>query len=98
MAVLEESGQDFLVINYLQSPPDKDELREIIKKLDIKAQDLVRRSESIYKENYKDKVLSEEEWVSVMVENPILIERPILVSDDKAVIARPTEKINDILA
>lgn len=98
MTALEESGQEFEVINYLQTTPTVDELREIIAKLGIKPYELVRKSESVYVTEYKGKDLSDEEWIAAMVAHPILIERPILVSGDKAVIARPTEKINEILA
>lgn len=98
LAVLEESGQDFEVVNYLETVPTVAELTGIVEKLGIQAQDLVRKTETVYKEKYKGKTLSEAEWILAMVENPILIERPILVSGDKAVIGRPTEKVNDILA
>ncbi|MEQ7801209.1 arsenate reductase (glutaredoxin) [Pedobacter sp. ASV1-7] len=98
LTALEESGQEFEVINYLQSTPTADELREIIEKLGIKPYDLIRKGESVYISEFKGKDLSDEEWIAAMVENPILIERPILVSGDKAVIARPTERINEILS
>ncbi len=97
LTVLEDSGKEFEVVNYLETVPTADELRAIIAKLGISAHELVRKSESIYKEQFKGRDLSDEEWVLAMIENPILIERPILVSDDLAVIARPTEKIYDIL-
>jgi len=97
MTILEDSGKEFEVVNYLETVPTADELRAIVGKLGIAAHDLVRKSEAVYKEKYKGKNLSDEAWIVAMVENPILIERPILVSDDLAVIARPTEKIYDIL-
>ena len=97
MTVLEDSGKEFEVINYLETVPTADELRSIVAKLGISSHELVRKSETLYKEKYKGKDLSDEEWIVAMVENPILIERPILVSDDLAVIARPTEKIYDLL-
>jgi len=95
---LEDSGKDFEVVNYLQNTPSVEELTAIVKKLGIKAQELVRKTESVYTEKYKGKDLSEEEWLSAMVENPVLIERPIVVSGDKAVIGRPTEHIYNILS
>jgi len=98
LAVLEESGQDFEVVNYLEAVPTVAELTGIVEKLGIKAEDLVRKTETVYKEKYKGKILSEPEWILAMVENPMLIERPILVSGDRAVIGRPTEKVNDILS
>ncbi|WP_316815332.1 arsenate reductase (glutaredoxin) [Pedobacter nyackensis] len=97
LTALEESGQEFEVINYLQTVPTAEELREIVDKLGVKPHELIRKNESIYIADYKGKELSDEEWIAAMVAYPILIERPILVSGDKAVIARPTEKINEIL-
>ena len=97
LAALEESGQEFEIVNYLQAVPTTDELRVIVKKLGLKPHDLIRKSELIYIAEYKGKTLSDEEWIAAMVAHPILIERPIVVSGDKAVIARPEEKINEIL-
>lgn len=97
MAVLEESGEEFEIVNYLEAAPTAEELRSIISKLGIRAHELVRKTEAIYKEKYKGKELSDEEWIAAMVIDPILIERPILVSGDRAVVARPTEKIHEIL-
>lgn len=97
MAVLEESGQPFEIVNYLETVPTVEELTLIVAKLGINAEELVRKTEAVYKENYKGKVLSESEWIEAMVAHPILIERPILVNSDRAVIGRPTEKVNEIL-
>ncbi|SDJ74903.1 arsenate reductase [Pedobacter sp. ok626] len=97
LAVLEESGEEFEIVNYLEAAPTAEELRSIISKLGIRAHELVRKTEAIYKEKYKGKELSDEEWIAAMVIDPILIERPILVSGDRAVVARPTEKIHEIL-
>lgn len=97
VCVLEESGKPFETINYLQQTPTTADLKSILKKLGIKPQDLIRVGETIYKENYKGKNLSDDEWVAVMVENPILIERPIIINGDKAVIGRPAEKVLEIL-
>jgi arsenate reductase len=97
LTILEESGKEFEIVNYLETPPTVEELTGIINKLRIKAHDLIRKNETAYIEKYKDKKFTDQEWVIAMVENPILIERPILVSGERAVIARPTEKIYDIL-
>jgi arsenate reductase len=97
LTALEESGQEFEIVNYLQAVPTADELRAIVAKLGIKPHELIRKGESVYIDKYKGKELSDEAWIEAMVAHPILIERPILVSGDKAVIARPTEKINEIL-
>lgn len=97
MAELENSGKAFEVIYYLETPPGKSELEEIIRKLGIKPLELIRKGEKVFTENYKGKTLTDEEWIDVMVAHPILIERPIIISGEQAVIARPTEKIKEIL-
>ncbi|RZL55715.1 MAG: arsenate reductase (glutaredoxin) [Pedobacter sp.] len=94
---LENSNRDFEVIYYLETPPNRAQLTELIKKLTIKPFELIRKTEKIYIENYKGKNLSDLEWIDAMVKNPVLIERPIIISGDKAVIARPTERIKEIL-
>jgi arsenate reductase len=94
---LEKSEKDFEVIYYLETPPNKSELKAIIQKLDIKPLELIRKGEKIFTENYKGKTLTDEEWIDAMIAHPILIERPIIISGDQAVIARPTEKIKEIL-
>ncbi|ARS39057.1 arsenate reductase (glutaredoxin) [Sphingobacteriaceae bacterium GW460-11-11-14-LB5] len=97
LAELENSGKAFEVIYYLETPPGKSELEEIIRKLGIKPLELIRKGEKVFTENYKGKTLTDEEWIDVMVAHPILIERPIIISGEQAVIARPTEKIKEIL-
>jgi arsenate reductase len=74
-----------------------DEIKFLLKKLKIKPVDLIRKNELIWKTNYKNKKLSDEEIVMAMVDNPILIERPIIVNGDKAIIGRPTEKISEVV-
>ena len=97
LAFLKEAGVNVEVVKYLDNTPTEEELEELIKKLGIKPIELVRKNEKIWKENYKGKNLSDKEIIKAMVENPKLIERPIVVNGDKAVIARPTEKIKEIL-
>ena len=97
LVALEESGKEYQVINYLETVPTAGELRVIIEKLGIKAHDLIRKNESIYIQQYKGKDLSEEAWIEAMLAHPILIERPIIVDGERAVIARPAEKISEIL-
>ncbi|RYC51326.1 arsenate reductase (glutaredoxin) [Flagellimonas olearia] len=97
LEVLEQSGQDFEVIKYLDKIPTKDELNEIIGYLGISPIELVRKNEAIWKEHYKGKELSDAEIVAAMVKHPKLIERPIVINGKKAVIGRPAEKINTLL-
>jgi len=98
LQLLQESGAEFEVVYYLETPPNKSQLEELIAKLHIRPVELIRKTEKIFIENYKGKTLTDAECIKVMVEYPILIERPIVVSGDQAVVARPAEKINQILS
>lgn len=97
MAVLENSGKDFEIIKYIANIPSVEELKQIIEYLSIEPIELVRKNESIWKEKYKGKKLSNDEILSAMVKYPNLIERPIVVKGNKAVIGRPAEKIEELL-
>ena len=98
LALLEASGKDFKTITYLKELLTKEELTLIIEKLRLEPIDVIRKNEQIWKENYKGKSLSNEEIIEIMLENPRLIERPIVSNNDRAVIGRPTEKIHTILS
>lgn len=97
LQILEESGKDFEIVKYLENTPTKEELSDIIELLGIKPIDLVRKNESIWKENYKNKQLSDNEIITAMIENPKLIERPIVVNKNKAIVGRPPENIKKII-
>lgn len=97
LAVLEKSGKDFEIVKYLDDTFTENELAEIIKLLKINPFELVRKNEKIWKENYKNKQLSDAEIINAMVQNPKLIERPIVVNNNKAVIGRPSENILEII-
>jgi arsenate reductase (glutaredoxin) len=85
------------VFLYLETPPTAEEIKEVLKKLGIKAEELIRKKESIYKEKFEGKKMTEEKWIKAMVKFPILIERPIVIKGNKAVIGRPAEKILEII-
>lgn len=95
--ILKEKGVDAEVIEYLKTPPTESEIVEILKKLDMKAFEIVRKGEEVFKSNFAGKEYSEAEWIKILAENPILIERPIIVKGNKAVIGRPTENILELL-
>ncbi|PQJ78533.1 arsenate reductase (glutaredoxin) [Polaribacter porphyrae] len=97
LAILEESGRKYEVVKYLETVPSSEELSVIIKKLGISPIQLVRKNEKIWKENYKGKELSDNEIIKAMIENPKLIERPIVINNNKAVIGRPPESILEII-
>ncbi|GAA4277351.1 arsenate reductase (glutaredoxin) [Aquimarina mytili] len=97
LAILEEQKEEFNIIKYLETPPSEKELTEIVTLLDISPIALIRKNEAVWKENFKGKDIDDNELIKIMVENPILIERPIVIKNNKAVIGRPPEIVKDIL-
>lgn len=97
LAILNEHNANAEVIEYLKTSVSKEELQEIVDMLGIKPIELIRKGEKLFKENHKGKNLTDAQWIQVMVDNPILIERPIVIKDGKAVIGRPPEKVLDII-
>ncbi|WP_413998777.1 arsenate reductase (glutaredoxin) [Flavobacterium sp. W1B] len=97
LAFMTQSGLEYEVINYLENPPSFDELVAILKKLGIKPLELVRKKEKIWIENFKNKELTDSEIIQAMVSNPILIERPIVIKEDKAIIGRDLDKLNTFI-
>ncbi|WP_052599489.1 arsenate reductase (glutaredoxin) [Aureispira sp. CCB-QB1] len=96
--LLKEKSLDFEIVEYLKTPLNAAEIQTLLTQLGIKAEQLIRKSEAIYKEHYKGKELNENEWIEAMVKHPKLIERPIVVYKNKAVIGRPLEKVEELLA
>jgi arsenate reductase len=97
LAFIQESEKEYEIINYLQETPSFEELHALIKNLDLEPIQLVRQKEKIWIENYKDKQLSEDEIIQAMISNPILIERPIVVIGNKAIIGRELDKVADFI-
>jgi arsenate reductase len=97
LEILRNSGCEFEIIEYLKSVPMASDLAEIIEMLGIKPSELVRTSESIYKEKYKGRSMTDDQWIEAMIEYPKLIQRPILVSGKKAILGRPPEQFNTLL-
>ncbi|HMK42246.1 MAG TPA: arsenate reductase (glutaredoxin) [Methyloceanibacter sp.] len=98
LQLLEARGVKPKIVEYLNEPPSTAELRAILNKLGMKPRDLLRQGEARYAElKLKERALSEDALIELMVENPILIERPIVVSGNKAAIGRPPEKVLEIL-
>ncbi len=97
LQLLENSRQNFKIIDYLNDPPTQKELNDILNMLGFKPIQLVRKNESIWKENYKNKELTDVEIVKAMCDHPKLIERPIVIKGNKAVLGRPPENIEGLL-
>ncbi|MFT4522544.1 MAG: arsenate reductase [Bacteroidia bacterium] len=97
LALLKLKKEEILVIDYLHDVPKRSELRRIIKILKIKPFDLIRTNEKLFQEKFAQLDAKTTNWVKIMVENPRLIERPIVIKDGRAVIGRPTEKVLSIL-
>ncbi len=97
LAFLKELGFNPEIKEYLKTPPAFDELADLIQKLGISPVELIRQKEKLFAEQFKNLQLTDEEWIRVMVENPVLIERPIILHQGKAVIGRPKENILQII-
>ncbi|MCL4166751.1 UNVERIFIED_CONTAM: hypothetical protein GTU68_044386 [Idotea baltica] len=98
MDLITEKGIEANVVKYLDTPPDSTAINEILDMLGMEPRDLMRKGEQAYKDNnLSDESLSKQQLIEAMVNNPILIERPIVVKDGKAAIGRPIENIIAIL-
>ncbi|MDH5389402.1 MAG: arsenate reductase (glutaredoxin) [Gammaproteobacteria bacterium] len=98
MQLLDDKGINPDVTEYLNEPPSVDELSKILDLLSMEPRELMRQHEAPYKElNLADETLSRDALIQAMVENPILIERPIVIHNGKATIGRPPEKILELL-
>lgn len=97
LAIIQERGIEPTIIEYLKTPLTKDELRAILNKLGWKPEQIVRKGEDIYKEKFAGKSLNEEQWLEILAKNPILIERPIVVRGDHAIMGRPPEQVRKLL-
>ena len=93
---LKSKNVDFEVIEYLKNPLTESELKDLLMLLNLKPFDIVRTQEELYKTEYKNLNLSDAEWIKIMVQNPKLIQRPIVVKNHKAVLARPAEEIEKL--
>lgn len=90
-------GYETEIIDYLNETPDVSALQSLIHKLNIKAEELVRKKETLYIEKYANQNLTEEEWLAILHEHPVLIERPIIINQTRAAIARTAESLASIL-
>ena len=98
LALIEEKGIEPKIVTYLENPPDAAELKRVLGLLRMKPRDLMRKNEAAYKENnLADPSLDEDALIAAMVENPILIERPVVIAGGEARLGRPPEQVLEIL-
>ncbi len=95
--MLKEAGQEVNIVLYMDTPPSAKEINALLAKLGLPAKDLVRKKEALYKERFAGKELSEQQWIRILAEHPSLIERPIVVRGNRAIIARPPESLTDFI-
>lgn len=94
LALLERRGIVPRIVRYLETPPTAAELAAIVRKLDIRPEQLVRKGEEVFKVKYAGRMLTDAEWIDAMARDPVLIERPIVIAGSRAVIGRPPERVS----
>lgn len=97
LELLRSNNAEPNIVEYLKDTPSAEELKVILAKLNVGPKDILRKGEKIYKEKFKSMDFNDEEWIQVMIENPKLIERPIVVKGNKAVIGRPPENVLELV-
>ena len=95
--LLKEKGFEPTIVDYLKKPLSSSELKKLLVKLNMKPREIIRENEIIFKEKFKGKNFTDEEWIKIILEYPILMQRPIIEKEYKAVIGRPIENIHDFI-
>lgn len=90
---LDENNVPFEIIDFIETPLTELELKTLLKKLNTDVQGLIRKNDRLYQERYMGKDFSEDEWIKILVENPSLIQRPILIKGSVAMVGRPIENV-----
>ena len=93
---LQSKTNDIQIVEYLKNPLTEEELKKLLMLLNKKPQEMIRTQEAVYKQNFKGKNFTDDEWIKIMVENPKLIKRPIVVKGNKAVWGDPAEEIDKL--
>ena len=97
LALLEERGIAPRVVEYLKTPLDAEELRQLIDRLGVRPEQLIRKGEDVFKQHYAGKTLTDDQWIEAMAAHPVLMERPVVVRGKRAVIGRPPERALELL-
>jgi polyphosphate kinase len=93
---LEEKGYEFDIVNYMKDGISAREIKDFLNKSGLKVENIIRINEELYKLQYKEKVLTEDEWIKILVENPKLLQRPLVIKGSRAVLARPADEIEKL--
>jgi len=92
-----DKGLECTVVEYLKTPFTREHLKDLLMKLNKRPEEIIRTQEDVYKEKFKDKNFTDEEWITILLENPKLIQRPIVVKNHKAVLGQPVEEIDRLM-
>ena len=97
LELIKEADADVDVVEYLKKPLTEDEIHNLLAKLNLPVDYLIRKNEELFKTQFKGKDFTEDQWIKVLAENPQLLERPIVVKDDEAILGRPPENVMKLL-
>ena len=97
LQLIKDSGTDVEIVEYLKEIPTTEELEMILMKLNLKPKDIIRKGEAVYKEKFKNSNFNDDEWIKIMLEYPKLIERPIVIRGNRAVLGRPPENVLELI-
>ena len=98
MDILKSRGIEPEIVDYTKQPPNEETLRQLLRALGLEAEQLVRKNDQSFKDmQLGDKKLSSEEWLNILLENPSLLQRPIIMVGEKAIIGRPPEQVLELL-
>ena len=97
LQLIKDAGVKVEIVEYLKTIPTKNELEMILMKLNLKPKDIIRKGEAVYKEKFKNSNFNDDEWIKIMIGYPKLIERPIVIKGNKAILGRPPENVLDLI-
>lgn len=96
LQLIKDAGIEVEIVEYLKAIPTAEDLKMILMKLNLKPTDILRKGEAVYKEKFKNSDFNDDEWIKVMLEYPKLIERPIVIKGNKAILGRPPQNVLEL--
>lgn len=96
LQLIKDAGVEVEIVEYLKAIPTADDLKTILMKLNLNPTDILRKGEAVYKEKFKNSNFNDDEWIKIMIEYPKLIERPIVVKGNKAILGRPPQNVLEL--